>query len=119
MVMILAIHPSATPGEGALNEICPLGFAHYEQSVRVVELLEKKGEGSEPDLGGDGTGSGTTGRRDILPRWKEKSCGFPTRSPISTMISMMQNGQGSFPRRSFRRRFAGPWGTAPENGSIP
>ena len=59
---ILAIRPSATPGEGALNEICPLGFAHYEQSVRVVELLEKKGEGPEPDLGGDGTGSGTTGQ---------------------------------------------------------
>ena len=44
MVMILAIH-FGHAGEGALNEICPLGFAHYEQSVRVVELLEKKGEG--------------------------------------------------------------------------
>lgn len=37
--------PFGHAGEGALNEICPLGFAHYEQSVRVVELLEKKGEG--------------------------------------------------------------------------
>ncbi len=27
------------------------GFAHYEQSVRVVEVLEKEGPGAEPDLG--------------------------------------------------------------------
>ncbi|MDO4453341.1 MAG: deoxyguanosinetriphosphate triphosphohydrolase [Eubacteriales bacterium] len=32
-------------GEYALNEIAPCGFAHYEQSVRIVELLEKGGEG--------------------------------------------------------------------------
>lgn len=32
-------------GEKVLNEICPHGFKHYEQSVRVVEYLEKKGEG--------------------------------------------------------------------------
>lgn len=32
-------------GEHALNEIAPCGFAHYLQSVRVVELLEKGGEG--------------------------------------------------------------------------
>ena len=32
-------------GEKTLDEICPHGFKHYEQSVRVVEALEKKGEG--------------------------------------------------------------------------
>ena len=37
--------PFGHSGERALNEVCPCGFAHYEQSVRVVELLEKKGEG--------------------------------------------------------------------------
>lgn len=37
--------PFGHAGEKALNEVCPLGFAHYEQSVRVVELLEKDGEG--------------------------------------------------------------------------
>ncbi len=37
--------PFGHAGERALNEVCPFGFAHYEQSVRVVELLEKKGEG--------------------------------------------------------------------------
>lgn len=37
--------PFGHSGESALNEVCPLGFAHFEQSVRVVELLEKKGKG--------------------------------------------------------------------------
>lgn len=37
--------PFGHAGERALNEVCPLGFKHYEQSVRVVELLENNGEG--------------------------------------------------------------------------
>lgn len=32
-------------GERTLNEICPHGFKHYEQSVRVAEIIEKKGKG--------------------------------------------------------------------------
>lgn len=37
--------PFGHAGERALDEICPLGFAHYRQSVRVVEVLENKGRG--------------------------------------------------------------------------
>lgn len=37
--------PFGHAGERALNAVCPYGFAHFEQSVRIVELLEKKGEG--------------------------------------------------------------------------
>lgn len=37
--------PFGHAGESALNEICPYGFTHYEQSIRVVELLEKEGKG--------------------------------------------------------------------------
>ena len=37
--------PFGHAGESALNEVCPLGFTHYEQSIRVVEVLEKKGKG--------------------------------------------------------------------------
>ena len=37
--------PFGHAGESALNEVCPLGFTHYEQSIRVVEILEKKGKG--------------------------------------------------------------------------
>lgn len=32
-------------GEAVLNEICPHGFKHYMQSVRVVERLENNGKG--------------------------------------------------------------------------
>lgn len=37
--------PFGHAGEAALNEVCPFGFIHSEQSVRVVERLEKNGQG--------------------------------------------------------------------------
>ncbi|WP_027438412.1 deoxyguanosinetriphosphate triphosphohydrolase [Lachnospira multipara] len=37
--------PFGHAGERVLNSICPLGFAHFRQSVRVVEFLEKDGKG--------------------------------------------------------------------------
>ena len=37
--------PFGHAGERSLNELVPGGFRHYEQSVRVVERLEKDGQG--------------------------------------------------------------------------
>ena len=37
--------PFGHSGEDILNRLCSEGFAHYRQSVRVVEVLEKKGKG--------------------------------------------------------------------------
>ncbi len=37
--------PFGHAGESVLNEICPHGYKHYQQSVRVVDYIEKKGEG--------------------------------------------------------------------------
>ncbi len=37
--------PFGHAGERALNAIYPEGFRHYEQSIRVVELIERDGEG--------------------------------------------------------------------------
>ena len=37
--------PFGHAGERTLNSLCPMGFAHYKQSIRVVELLEKDGHG--------------------------------------------------------------------------
>jgi dGTPase len=37
--------PFGHAGERALNRICPIGFEHHMQSIRVVELLEKHGKG--------------------------------------------------------------------------
>ncbi len=37
--------PFGHAGERALNKVCPRRFCHSEQSVRIVELLEKDGQG--------------------------------------------------------------------------
>lgn len=37
--------PFGHSGEEMLNRICEDGFAHYIQSIRIVEVLEKKGKG--------------------------------------------------------------------------
>lgn len=37
--------PFGHAGERVLQEVCPLGFSHNEQSVRVVEVLEKNRRG--------------------------------------------------------------------------
>ncbi len=37
--------PFGHAGERALNEVCPSGFKHYSQSLRVVDCLEKDGKG--------------------------------------------------------------------------
>jgi len=37
--------PFGHAGEHALNDVCELGFKHYMQSLRVVEKLERKGQG--------------------------------------------------------------------------
>lgn len=37
--------PFGHAGERILNSLCPMGFAHYRQSIRVVEFLEKDGQG--------------------------------------------------------------------------
>ncbi len=37
--------PFGHSGEAVLNRLCEGGFAHYQQSVRIVEVLEKNGRG--------------------------------------------------------------------------
>ncbi|RJQ16651.1 MAG: deoxyguanosinetriphosphate triphosphohydrolase [Nitrospiraceae bacterium] len=37
--------PFGHAGEDILREICPGGFKHYEQSLRVVDILERNGQG--------------------------------------------------------------------------
>lgn len=37
--------PFGHAGERVLNELCPEGFNHYDQGLRVVERLEKDGKG--------------------------------------------------------------------------
>ena len=44
-VLMIVLTPFGHAGERTLNSLCPMGFAHYKQSIRVVELLEKDGKG--------------------------------------------------------------------------
>lgn len=37
--------PFGHAGERALNAVCPTGFKHYAQSLRVIDVLEKDGKG--------------------------------------------------------------------------
>lgn len=37
--------PFGHAGERALNSVCPDGFRHYEHSLRVVDTIEKNGDG--------------------------------------------------------------------------
>ncbi len=46
--------PFGHAGERALNAVNPDGFAHYKQSVRVAQVLEKKRRRVESYLGGPG-----------------------------------------------------------------
>jgi dGTPase len=60
--------PFGHAGEMALNELYPGGFRHNEQSVRVVELIEKKGAGLNLTFEvKDGILKHSKGRREIIP----------------------------------------------------
>ena len=41
----MGITPFGHAGESALDKLCPDGFKHYRQSLRVVDKLEKDGKG--------------------------------------------------------------------------
>jgi dGTPase len=59
--------PFGHAGEDTLNEIVPGGFNHADQSLRVVDLLEKDGKGLNLTLEvRDGISKHTKGRGEIL-----------------------------------------------------
>ncbi len=60
--------PFGHAGESMLNKLIPGGFRHYEQSLRVVDVLEKKGLGLNLTYEvRDGIVKHSKGRRAILP----------------------------------------------------
>ena len=60
--------PFGHAGESVLNTLYPAGFQHYAQSLRVVDLLEKKGKGLNLTFEvRDGIGKHSKGRNEILP----------------------------------------------------
>ncbi|MCD6388024.1 MAG: deoxyguanosinetriphosphate triphosphohydrolase [Desulfobulbaceae bacterium] len=60
--------PFGHAGESMLNELHPGGFRHYEQSLRIVDILEKKGRGLNlTHEVRDGILKHSKGRKKILP----------------------------------------------------
>ncbi|MEW6595120.1 MAG: deoxyguanosinetriphosphate triphosphohydrolase [Thermodesulfobacteriota bacterium] len=60
--------PFGHAGEAVLDELYPQGFRHYDQSLRVVDLLEKKGKGLNlTHEVRDGIARHSKGRKEILP----------------------------------------------------
>jgi dGTPase len=61
--------PFGHAGESVLNELHPGGFRHFEQSLRVVDVLENGGQGLNLNYEvRDGIGMHSKGRNDILPK---------------------------------------------------
>lgn len=60
--------PFGHAGESVLDSLYPGGFRHYEQSLRVVDILEKKGRGLNLTYEvRDGIIKHSKGRSEILP----------------------------------------------------
>lgn len=60
--------PFGHAGESVLNDLFPGGFRHYEQSLRVVDVLEKRGLGLNlTHEVRDGISRHSKGRKEILP----------------------------------------------------
>jgi dGTPase len=61
--------PFGHAGEDALDEIAPQGFSHTEQSLRVVDLLEREGKGLNLTFEvRDGIVKHSKGKGDVIPR---------------------------------------------------
>jgi dGTPase len=66
--------PFGHAGEAVLREIHPGGFHHYEQSIRVVEILENEGRGLNLTVEVmDGIEKHSKGKGNILPRKKDEA----------------------------------------------
>jgi dGTPase len=61
--------PFGHAGESVLNDLHPGGFHHYEQSLRVVDILENNGKGLNLNFEvRDGINMHSKGRKEILPK---------------------------------------------------
>lgn len=60
--------PFGHAGESVLNDLHPGGFRHYDQSLRIVDTIEKKGKGLNLTFEvRDGISMHSKGRKEILP----------------------------------------------------
>ena len=104
--------PFGHEGENVLNELSPMGFKHNEQSLRVVDLLEKDGRGLNLTWEvRDGIVNHSKSRAQVLGSewaksapWKVKSSNWPTWWPTSTTTPMMPSGQELSKKATYLKR---------------
>ena len=84
--------PFGHAGEYVLNEICEDGFRHNEQSVRIVEKLEKNGMGL--NLTWEVRDGILNHQSKSMPHTlEEKLSAYQIKSPMFTMTWMMRSVQ--------------------------
>ena len=97
--------PFGHAGERVIDALMPGGFNHYEQSLRIVDVLENDGrglnltwevrDGIAKHSKGKSRRAGRHGRRRCArARSKGRSCASPTSSPTSTTTSTMRSRAG-------------------------
>ena len=92
----LRAHRRAGPRRGAARAL-RRGFRHNEHSLRVVDVLEREGQGLNlTEQVRDGILSHTGAPRSRR-RWRAGSCDSSTASPTSTTTSTTRCGPGSSP----------------------
>ena len=94
--------PFGHAGERVLNDLCSAGFAHYEQSVRVVEKLEKSGKGLNLtwEVRDGIRNHRTSGHPSTLEgSWYV----FPIKLPISITILTTPSAPGFWRRQIFQK----------------
>ena len=106
--------PFGHAGERVLDSLVPGGFRHYEQSLRIVDVLENDGRGlnltwevrdgiGRHSKGKNGSPVGLPSRRSARRRSKGRSCVSPTSSPTSITTSTMRCGRACCGRRDLPR----------------
>ena len=101
--------PFGHAGERMLAQLMPEGFAHYQQSVRVVDRLEKNGQGLNL----------TWEVRNGILCWRARWSVWPTTSPISITTSRTPSAVvSSFPWTS-PWRYPTFWASPTATGSTP
>ena len=109
--------PFGHAGEAALNKLCPDGFKHYMQSLRVVDKLEKEGQGL--NLTWEVRNGIVTHRVPGRPRRRGASSGWRIRSRSSTTISRTPSGPVCWTRTSCPRSARRCWAIPNPNASPP
>lgn len=96
--------PFGHNGEAFLNERHAGGFKHNEQSLRVVDYLERNESGHCMNLTKEvRMGLSITQVLSFPLHWKDKSSVTATALPISTTILMTPFGEASSERKTFQR----------------